>query len=743
MKRINSLGLLSGLLTASMLVGCTGDDTTATSDTEGEDSTSDGADDGMTMPMTTAPADDTGTSDGGETGTTTDMMTTDDGPMESGSSDDGPPDPVPVDMFLEITNISGDAVTFSPISPGVWLNHGQGGEIILVEDAPDPGEGIEELAEDGDPGNLADAIMDNMDHLLSGIFNTPEGADDPAPIGPGESYRVEFTAEPFSRMSMAMMLVGSNDQMLATGEPGIGMFAGGGQPQGVRDVTNLLRVWDAGTEVNQGPSQGPWQALHGGSPNMGAPEDGGVFAHNDSTRAIPLPVDMIDVEVTQGDGMDTPLEEFTITITNTSYERGTLVTPLSDFFWMTHDDTVTMFETGAAASAGIESLAEDGITAGLEGEFTAGAGGVGEAAAIAGPFLPGDAKGPGDSITFVVNGDAATPWLSFATMVVQSNDAFLAPPATGVRLFDEDDTPRDNEDVRDDILRVLTVWDAGTEANETPGVGLNQVLRQGDTPNVGPADADTNVRIYQDVGSDLAGDSLGGVITVSITEDDENAGSFIVRLENTSDTTGYPAVLTPAFYMLHDDSVMMFEVGSDASPGLEALAEDGGTAGIVGEWDGSAGVLLAQADNQPLNEAMDVLDPGPLQPGEFYEFSVTPDDENRFFSFAQMVVPSNDTFAAFGSGGIALLDSMGDVRSDEAIAADIASDLVAWDAGTEGNQAGAAGRDQPPRQAGDDTGQGNGSGLVRVHEDGPGNVVIWSAPQPNQLVRVTLGPVEK
>ena len=733
MKRIDANALMTGVLTTGLfLVGCTGDDTTQTSESDTE---TEGGDDGnMTMTMTTMGMDTT--MGGMDTTMGDDDDDDDDDDSESSDDTEGPPDPVPVDMFLEITNVSGDAVITTPISPGVWLNHEQTNpELIFPEDMPDPGEGLEALAEDGDPTDLAAALMDNAGHLLSGVFDTGEMSGMAGPIAPGDSYRVEFTADPFSRISMAMMIVGSNDQIIATGAPGIGLFAGGGQPLGVRDVTNVLDVWDAGTEGNQAPSQGPWQALHGGSPNMGAPESGGVFPHTDSTRAIPLPVDLVsvDVEVTPGENEGDD-DSFMITLTNISEDRGTLVTPLSNLFYMTHDDTVSLFEPGTAASAELEALAEDGDSSGLTLGF-AGADGVGVAGAQTGPFAPGE------TITLMFDGNADTPWLSFATMVVESNDAFLAPASTGAALYDEDGDLLGNDEIAEGILHTLTVWDAGTEANETPGVGPNQVLRQADV-NTGPADTDTNVRIYQDVGSDLEGDFLGGVIAVSITEDTMTAGDFLVHIENVSAATGYPAIFTPAFHMVHDDSVMMFETGSMASPGLESLAEDGDATGLVGEWDGMAGVSLADVYDQPENMDMDPLPAGPLMPGEFYEFTVTPDATNRFFSFATMVVPSNDTFAAFGAGGVALLDSMGNVRTNEAIAADIASDLAPWDAGTEANQAGAAGRDQAPRQAAANTGEGNGSGLIRVHEDGPGNVVIWSAATPEQMVQVRVGPVE-
>ena len=63
---------------------------------------------------------------------------------------------------------------------------------------------------------------------------------------------------------------------------------------------------------------------------------------------------------------------------------------------------------------------------------------------------------------------------------------------------------------------------------------------------------------------------------------------------------------------------------------------------------------------------------------------------------------------AFGPGGIELLTEAGERRSNEDIAADIEASLLAWDAGTERNQAGAAGPDQAPHQAGPNTGADEG-----------------------------------
>ena len=91
---------------------------------------------------------------------------------------------------------------------------------------------------------------------------------------------------------------------------------------------------------------------------------------------------------------------------------------------------------------------------------------------------------------------------------------------------------------------------------------------------------------------------------------------------------------------------------------------------------------------------------------------------------------------AFGPGGIELLTEAGERRSNEDIAADIEASLLAWDAGTERNQAGAAGPDQAPHQAGPNTGADEGDATVRMLND-----PVWRYPMLSDVLRVTIIPL--
>ena len=64
--------------------------------------------------------------------------------------------------------------------------------------------------------------------------------------------------------------------------------------------------------------------------------------------------------------------------------------------------------------------------------------------------------------------------LSLAMMIGQSNDGLVATGRDGIDLFDAAGAP-----VNGNVTLRLSLWDAGTEVNEDPGLGRNQGLRQG------------------------------------------------------------------------------------------------------------------------------------------------------------------------------------------------------------------------------------------------------------------------
>lgn len=81
--------------------------------------------------------------------------------------------------------------------------------------------------------------------------------------------------------------------------------------------------------------------------------------------------------------------------------------------------------------------------------------------------------------------------LFFATMLAQTNDLFLGTPPEGVPLFEG------GEPITGELADTLVIYDAGTEANQPPGLGSDQAPRQAEI-NTGAVDEDTTVREVND-----------------------------------------------------------------------------------------------------------------------------------------------------------------------------------------------------------------------------------------------------
>ena len=184
-----------------------------------------------------------------------------------------------------------------PLAPGAWAVHGSN-YVLYQKGHPDRGEGLEALAEDGNPAALGASLMHRTGVTSSGAFTTPVGGSGPAPIFPGEAY--EFTLKAYAgyRLSFATMFVQSNDFFYAPASDGIPLWDVHGNPvQG--DVSSRLRLWDAGTEVNQTPGAGLDQAPHQSGANTGAPDaDNRVRPVWSSPGNLPSLSDVIRVTIT-------------------------------------------------------------------------------------------------------------------------------------------------------------------------------------------------------------------------------------------------------------------------------------------------------------------------------------------------------------------------------------------------------------------------------------------------------------
>ena len=156
------------------------------------------------------------------------------------------------------------------LAPGVFAVHRETG-LLFTSGMSDRGEGLEALAEDGNPSGLAGALAGNADVSASGVFALPEGADDPGPIITGGAYVFSFSASAGARLSFATMFVFSNDLFFAPDEEGIALFGEDGSAI-MGDITSMIQLWNAGTEVDQSLGAGLDQAPLQSGPNTGAPD---------------------------------------------------------------------------------------------------------------------------------------------------------------------------------------------------------------------------------------------------------------------------------------------------------------------------------------------------------------------------------------------------------------------------------------------------------------------------------------
>ena len=401
----------------------------------------------------------------------------------------------------------------------------------------------------------------------AGVFNTPVGDTAAGPATPGKMYQFTIDAGRKQKLSFATMLAATNDLFFGPDGGGIALYDVAGAPISA-DVTSQIHLWDAGTEVNEEPALGPNTVGKQTAPNTGTDEHGNVVDIGNATDGVhfdyPAVADVIQVTVAH-----TTDTHFLITIKDVS-TSGALVTsmgnfaaPLSPGVWVVHNGADPLFTVGmpdrgkglehiaedgnpavlgafVTANAGItypaspgvwvvhsagskplfttgiadygdglENIAEDGNPANLGAKLSMLDGELGGAifntpigASAPGPILPGSkyqfsfAASPGDA-------------LSFATMLAATNDVFFGPKATGVALFDPSGAP-----INGDITDQISLWDAGTEGNEEPGIGPNTVTNQM-APNTGTA-GEGKVQVLSAVNDGFGYPMVSSVLKVSV-----------------------------------------------------------------------------------------------------------------------------------------------------------------------------------------------------------------------------------
>jgi hypothetical protein len=352
---------------------------------------------------------------------------------------------------------------------------------------------VERIAEDGNNAPLRDLFAAQMPLGMDFVLTGPANLNTPPllfPHGQGQVVLNYESGNPNMRyISFLSMVLPSNDAFIGNDNPqAYPLYDANGNFIRRELIITGDRVYDAGTEVNDEiatnvPLLGQETADSGIAEN-GVISDhpgfqpGGAILTNNPTAFFndpEYPVVRIIIE-------QLPVEyrNIEVEVTNLAPEQGTILTP----FWLgLHDGSFDHFDAGSAASTGIERIAEDGNAAPLS-ELFAARSTFGMDTVLTGPANP---NGPplffqGQSNSLFLTVDANSPahsYLSFASMILPSNDAFIG-----------NDDPLAHKIYNQGFftggeftIYGSSVYDAGTEVNDEAAQNV-PVLGQA-APNTG------------------------------------------------------------------------------------------------------------------------------------------------------------------------------------------------------------------------------------------------------------------
>jgi hypothetical protein len=180
-------------------------------------------------------------------------------------------------------------------APVLWVIHRGSTNPIFVGGKPDAGQGLELLAETGNPTDLVKSLTGKSGIVAVGADAKPVSAATEGPIPPGQKYEFEIVAEPGQVLSTAWMFGQSNDLFYSNERP-IALFDASGKPKS-GEMTAQLSLWDAGTEVNEEPGLGPNQGPRQATPEAGVTEHQGS-AHVHDKYSYPRTADVLRVTIT-------------------------------------------------------------------------------------------------------------------------------------------------------------------------------------------------------------------------------------------------------------------------------------------------------------------------------------------------------------------------------------------------------------------------------------------------------------
>ena len=335
----------------------------------------------------------------------------------------------------------------------------------------------------------------------------------------------------------------------------------------------------------------------------------------DETPVDETPVDETPVDETLVDEMPTeesaaapPIEAdqtFTVTLENltvgTPTESGQIFSPA---LFITHTSSVSFVEAGTAASEELRDIAEMGDNAPLSA-LAMGTEGVKDVQSAEGVLLPGA------STSVMIDGGMDGWLLSFASMLVQTNDALVA--GNSLSLFDEAGAPRT-------FTMDIMTYDAGTEENNElathvpgPPFGGSEQAVEG-----GVIMAHPGITGNADVGMEFGWMEPVARLSVApyVAPPEEEMASFSMMLDKGLNMISLPLMPEEAFtaqtfaeaadatVVIKLDAASQKFVGFTAGEGGDGFAIEGGKGYIVNTPDGGSVTFTGMAwDNQPVAAA--------------------------------------------------------------------------------------------------------------------------------------------
>lgn len=491
---------------------------------------------------------------------------------------------------------------------------------------------LEAMAEDGDMAGLRSSFAASGAGTIDGVL-TGLGMEGTPPLffpGQSNSWTVSLDgSDPGSAyFSYAAMILPSNDAFVANADPmAVRVFDESGNFHPREITITGIAVRDAGTEVNdEVPEHVP--VLGQMMPDTGTTEDAPIGPHPGFQEGGPILAAFPRADFT-ADGYavaritieEVPARRVTLklTIENTAPETGTLLTP----FWLGfHDGSLDLFNPGEPASLAMERMAEDGNLEELRMQFVDS--GTGQTdGVLTGLGMEGTPPlfFPGQSNYWMVTLNAHDPrnrYLSYAAMILPSNDAFVANEGpTALELFSADGTfqPVDRE------IPGSAAWDAGTEVNDEIATSV---------PVLGQMTPDTGMDEGGTVASHPGFLPAGNVLNAFPEADFTQAGYAFARLTVKEVANPFADLLvedngyrvSPVFGMI-DDAHYPF-LRHETHGWLSVIPPESGSAFWAYNYEDELGWVFIDLDLYPLLYHADkgylFYLPGTAQPRLFYDF---------------------------------------------------------------------------------------------------------------------------